>query len=140
MSYRPTKSGKSGIDIYSCAGKLLKSIAWDRGSIKGLGWSEDERLLVVGLDGTVRCYYGLQGDFTQFSLGREAEDLALALARTRASAAASMSRNDNGDGEEEEDWDGGFADTDRGCVLYVSKVDADRGSRRCRAWTVGRRP
>ena len=74
VSYRPSKSAKPGIDIYSCAGKLLKSIAWDRGSIKGLGWSEDERLLVVGLDGTVRCYYGLQGDFTQFSLGREAED------------------------------------------------------------------
>lgn len=29
---------------------------------------------MVGYDGAVRCYYGLQGDFTQFSLGREAED------------------------------------------------------------------
>lgn len=42
--------------------------------MKGLGWSEDEKLLVVSYDGTVRCYYDLQGDFTQFSLGREAED------------------------------------------------------------------
>lgn len=74
VSYRAAKVSKPGIDIYSCSGKLLKSIAWDRGSIKGLGWSEDEKLLVVGYDGTVRCYYGLQGDFTQFSLGREAED------------------------------------------------------------------
>ncbi|KAI8634927.1 vacuolar protein sorting-associated protein [Xylariaceae sp. FL1651] len=74
VSYKPNQSSKPSIDIYSCAGKLLKSIAWDKGSIKGLGWSEDEKLLVVSYDGTVRCYYNLQGDFTQFSLGREAED------------------------------------------------------------------
>ncbi|KAL7626682.1 Vacuolar protein sorting-associated protein 16 [Parahypoxylon ruwenzoriense] len=74
ISYQPSKSSKPSIDIYSCAGKLLKSIAWDKGSIKGLGWSEDEKLLVVSYDGTVRCYYNLQGDFTQFTLGREAED------------------------------------------------------------------
>ena len=42
---------------------------WDKGSIRGLGWSEDEKLLVVTEDGVVRCYYDLQGDFTQFSLG-----------------------------------------------------------------------
>ncbi|KAI1153025.1 vacuolar protein sorting-associated protein [Nemania diffusa] len=74
VTYRPNQSTKPSIDIYSCAGKLLKSIAWDKGSVKGLGWSEDEKLLVVSYDGTVRCYYDLQGDFTQFSLGREAED------------------------------------------------------------------
>ncbi|KAI0180242.1 vacuolar protein sorting-associated protein 16 [Hypoxylon sp. FL1284] len=74
VSYQPTKSSKPSIDIYSCAGKLLKSIGWDKGSIKGLGWSEDEKLLVVSYDGSVRCYYNLQGDFTHFSLGREAED------------------------------------------------------------------
>ncbi|KAI0539836.1 vacuolar protein sorting-associated protein [Xylaria digitata] len=74
VTYRPNQSTKPSIDIYSCAGKLLRSIAWDKGSVKGLGWSEDEKLLVVSYDGTVRCYYDLQGEFTQFSLGREAED------------------------------------------------------------------
>ncbi|RYC63410.1 hypothetical protein CHU98_g2808 [Xylaria longipes] len=74
VTYRPNQSAKPSIDIYSCAGKLLKSISWDKGSVKGLGWSEDEKLLVVSYDGIVRCYYDLQGDFTQFSLGREAED------------------------------------------------------------------
>ncbi|KAI0022045.1 Vps16, N-terminal region-domain-containing protein [Xylariomycetidae sp. FL0641] len=74
VSYRPGKSSRPSIDIYSCAGKLLQSIPWDKGSIKGLGWSEDERLLVVTHEGTVRCYNDLQGEFTQFSLGREAED------------------------------------------------------------------
>ncbi|KLU89128.1 vacuolar protein sorting-associated protein, partial [Magnaporthiopsis poae ATCC 64411] len=69
VEYRAGKARKPSIDVYSCAGKLLRSIPWDKGSVRGLGWSEDERLLVVTRDGTVRCYYGLQHDFTQFSLG-----------------------------------------------------------------------
>ncbi|KAI9760862.1 MAG: Kinesin [Chaenotheca gracillima] len=68
-SYRGTQAAKSSIDLYSCAGKLIRRINWDKGSIRGLGWSEDEKLLAVTEDGTVRCYYDLQGDFTQFSLG-----------------------------------------------------------------------
>ncbi|KAJ9136878.1 Vacuolar protein sorting-associated protein, partial [Pleurostoma richardsiae] len=74
LAYRPNKSSKPSVDIYSCAGKLIRSINWDKGSIKGLGWSEDEKLLLVTSDGTVRCYYDLQGDFTQFSLGNGAEE------------------------------------------------------------------
>jgi len=42
--------------------------------VRGIGWSDDERLLVVTKDGTVRCYVNLQGDFTQFSLGNGAEE------------------------------------------------------------------
>lgn len=74
VAYQPTKSTKPSIDIYSCSGKLLRSIKWDKGAIKGLGWSDDEKLLVVTADGTVRCYYGLQDDFTQFSLGNGSEN------------------------------------------------------------------
>ena len=81
MSYRPSKSSKPSIDIYSCAGKLLKSITWDKGSIKGLGWSEDEKLIVVTADGTVRCYYDLQGDFTQFSLGNASQEFGVSSCR-----------------------------------------------------------
>lgn len=62
-------AAKPSIDVYSCAGKLLRKIAYDRGPIRGLGWSEDEKLLVVAEDGNVRCYADLQGEFTQFSLG-----------------------------------------------------------------------
>ncbi|KAI9827821.1 MAG: hypothetical protein M1832_004310 [Thelocarpon impressellum] len=73
-AYRASHATKSSIDIYSCAGKLIRRTNWDKGSIKGLGWSEDEQLLVVTEDGTVRCYYDLQGDFTQFTLGNGAEE------------------------------------------------------------------
>nr|POF18683.1 putative vacuolar protein sorting-associated protein 16 like [Quercus suber] len=65
---------KSSIDIYNCAGKLIRQIPWDRDIIKAVGWSEDERLLVVTEDGTVRSYADLQGDSTPFSLGHGAED------------------------------------------------------------------
>lgn len=34
-----------------------------------MGWSDDEELLVVAEDGTVRRYFGLHGDFAPFSLG-----------------------------------------------------------------------
>ncbi|KAK2754493.1 hypothetical protein FQN54_006894 [Arachnomyces sp. PD_36] len=72
--YRDLQSGKSSIDIYSCAGKLISRINWEHGSIRGLGWSDDEKLLVVTEDGTVRCFYGLHGEFTPFSLGNGAEE------------------------------------------------------------------
>ncbi|KAI9740267.1 MAG: hypothetical protein M1834_004845 [Cirrosporium novae-zelandiae] len=80
-AYRGVRSSKSSIDIYSCAGKLIREINWDKGSIRGLGWSEDEKLLVVTQDGNVRCYYDLQGDFTQFSLGSEAEEVGVESCR-----------------------------------------------------------
>jgi vacuolar protein sorting-associated protein 16 len=79
--YRAGSSTKSSIDIYSTAGKLISNIAWDKGSIRGLGWSDDERLLIVTEDGTVRCYYGLHGDFTPFSLGHGSEDLGVVSCR-----------------------------------------------------------
>jgi len=73
-SYRGSQAAKPTIDIYSCAGKLIRQIQWDRGTIKAVGWSEDERLLVVTDDGSVRSYADLQGDFTPFSLGHGAEE------------------------------------------------------------------
>lgn len=81
VEYRPSNPTKPSIDIYSCAGKLLKSIKWDQGGIKGLGWSEDEKLLAVTADGTVRCYFGFQDDFTQFSLGNGAEEFGVQSCR-----------------------------------------------------------
>ncbi|KAK4152076.1 Vps16, N-terminal region-domain-containing protein [Chaetomidium leptoderma] len=81
IAFQPTRPSKPSIDIYSCAGKLIRRINWDQGAIKGLGWSEDEKLLAVTADGTVRCYYDLQGEFTQFSLGNGAEDASVKSCR-----------------------------------------------------------
>ncbi|GAD99952.1 vacuolar protein sorting vps16 [Paecilomyces variotii No. 5] len=72
--YRDAQTAKSSIDIYSCSGKLISKINWEYGSIRGLGWSDDEDLLVVTEDGTVRRYFGLHGDFSPFSLGNGAEE------------------------------------------------------------------
>ena len=65
---------KSALNIHSCAGKLLRQINWEKSSIVGVGWSEDERLLVVTTDGTVHMYTDLQDDFSPFSLGHGAEE------------------------------------------------------------------
>ncbi|KXT17378.1 hypothetical protein AC579_3876 [Pseudocercospora musae] len=73
-SFRGPQSAKSTIDIHSCAGKLIQQIQWDRGKIKSVGWSEDEKLLVVTDDGSVRIYPDLQGDFTPFTLGHGADE------------------------------------------------------------------
>lgn len=79
--FRVGSSTKSTIDIYSSSGKLISNITWDKGTIRGLGWSDDERLLVVTEDGTVRCYYGLNGDFHPFSLGHGAEEFGVKSCR-----------------------------------------------------------
>lgn len=71
---------KPAIDIYSLAGKKIRSISWDKSSIVGLGWSEEEKLLVVSSDGNVRCY-DLQGDFSNFSLGHGADNYSVESCR-----------------------------------------------------------
>lgn len=73
QQYQASRAIKPTIDIYSYAGKKQHSIPWDKGTIKGMGWSDEEQLLVVLADGTVRCY-DLQGDFTQFSLGHGSDN------------------------------------------------------------------
>ncbi|UNI16382.1 Vacuolar protein sorting-associated protein 16 [Purpureocillium takamizusanense] len=73
LAHQPGASSKPSIDIYSLAGKKIRAIPWDRGAVKGLGWSDDESLLVVTADGNVRCY-DLQGDFSSFSLGHGADN------------------------------------------------------------------
>jgi hypothetical protein len=72
-AYRGPGVSGSSIDVYSCAGTLLRRISWDTGSIAGVGWSDDEQLLVVAGDGSVRCYAGLQTDFVPFTLGHGAD-------------------------------------------------------------------
>lgn len=43
------------------------------GKIKSIGWSDSERLIIVTEEGIVRNY-NIQGEFTQFSLGKEANE------------------------------------------------------------------
>ncbi|KAI1608245.1 Vps16, N-terminal region-domain-containing protein [Exophiala viscosa] len=79
--YRTGQSTKSTIDVYSSSGKLISNINWEKGVIKGLGWSDDEKLLVVTEEGTVHCYFGLHGDFQPFLLGHGAEEFGVKSCR-----------------------------------------------------------
>ncbi|KAF2681402.1 vacuolar protein sorting-associated protein 16 [Lentithecium fluviatile CBS 122367] len=95
IAYRGAQANKASIDIYSCAGKLIRRLNWEKGTIKGLGWSEDEELLVVTEDGTVRCYYDLQGDFVPFSLGHGAEEHLVQSCRFYGSGFVALLGNNN---------------------------------------------
>lgn len=95
QTYRGTQTVKSGIDLYSCSGKLIRRINWDHGDIKGLGWSENEKLLVVTNDGNVRCYHDLQSDFSPFSLGHGAEEHGVLACRFWSSGFVALLGNNN---------------------------------------------
>ncbi|VVT56732.1 uncharacterized protein SAPINGB_P005238 [Magnusiomyces paraingens] len=71
--YKGPDSRQTSISIYSGAGTLIKKILWDNGRIRGLGWSQYEQLIVVSENGSARCYYDFDGNFSQFSLGKAAE-------------------------------------------------------------------
>ncbi|KAI5284783.1 hypothetical protein KEM54_001073 [Ascosphaera aggregata] len=68
--------GNQDLQLVSFSSSFGKDerLAWEYGPIRGIGWSEDEQLIVVTSDGNVRCYYGLHGDFFPFSLGINAEE------------------------------------------------------------------
>jgi hypothetical protein len=79
---------KPTIYMYTSAGKLIEqiqvlfpeiilsksmhidfSLQWDKGRIVALGWTDQEQLVVVTDDGSVRLY-PLHGQYIQFSLGK----------------------------------------------------------------------
>ncbi|KAL3474125.1 Vps16, N-terminal region-domain-containing protein [Aspergillus californicus] len=81
LRFKDAQTSKSNIDIYSRSGKLINRLNWEHGTIRGLGWSDQEELLVITEDGTVRRYFGLYGDFTSFSLGNGAEEYGVRACR-----------------------------------------------------------
>ncbi|KAK9476082.1 Vps16, N-terminal region-domain-containing protein [Lipomyces japonicus] len=74
MAYRGPENRNKMVLIYSNAGELLYNVPWDKGIIRGVGWSDNEELIIVAEDGSVRIYHDFQGGFTQFSLGKDSED------------------------------------------------------------------
>ena len=44
---RGLQAPKSTIDVYSYAGSLIQQISLDRCNVQSVGWSEDEKLLVI---------------------------------------------------------------------------------------------
>ncbi|KAF9114225.1 hypothetical protein BGX27_011427 [Mortierella sp. AM989] len=64
---------KPSINLYTSSGDTMGTIQWDKGRIVGMGWTETEQLLCVLEDGTVRMY-NIQGEYTQFSLGKDIKE------------------------------------------------------------------
>ncbi|KAH8705358.1 putative vacuolar protein sorting vps16 [Talaromyces proteolyticus] len=91
--YRDAQTSKASIEIYSYSGKLISRLNWEYGAIKGLGWSDNEELLAVTEDGTVRRYFGLHGDFAPFSLGNGAEEYGVRSCRFWSSGFVALLSN-----------------------------------------------
>ncbi|CAL5870858.1 uncharacterized protein PFLUO_LOCUS5099 [Penicillium psychrofluorescens] len=93
VRFRDTQTSRSSIDIYSCSGKPINRIHWEQSSLRGIGWSDKEELLVVTEDGTVRRYFGLDGEFTSFSLGNGAEEYGVRACQFWASGLVALLSN-----------------------------------------------
>lgn len=70
-------------------------VQWDKGRVVGLGWSDDEQLLVVAQNGTVRCYSDLSDDFTPFTLGHDSESEGVVACRFWISGFVALLGNNN---------------------------------------------
>ncbi|KZT35392.1 vacuolar protein sorting-associated protein 16 [Sistotremastrum suecicum HHB10207 ss-3] len=64
---------KSQVQIYSSSGEGLLLFSWDQGKIIRMGWTFDERLVLLNEEGVYRLY-DLQGEYQQFSLGPDAAE------------------------------------------------------------------
>ncbi|KAF8633488.1 hypothetical protein AX15_001412 [Amanita polypyramis BW_CC] len=71
---------RSQIQVVSSAGEGILSFSWDQRKIIRLGWTYDERLVLLNEEGTYRLY-DLQGEYQQFSLGSEAAEMGVIDAR-----------------------------------------------------------
>jgi hypothetical protein len=63
-----------------CPSANITLTQWDQGKIVGLGWTMDERLVVLNEEGAYRIY-DLQGEYQQHSLGTEAGEIGVLDAR-----------------------------------------------------------
>ncbi|KAL2315263.1 hypothetical protein POMI540_1304 [Schizosaccharomyces pombe] len=64
------------ICVFCLSGQLLQTLTWDKTSLVGMGWNENEELIVVSKQGQVRVY-NLLGEFHQFSLGKGVENIGI---------------------------------------------------------------
>ncbi|BFZ59549.1 Vacuolar protein sorting-associated protein 16 [Saitoella coloradoensis] len=73
QEYTGKTATRPAVLVYSASGRLIRKIQWDKSRIRGAGWSDSETLILLTETGIVRCY-DLNGDFSQFTLGKDAED------------------------------------------------------------------
>eukprot|EP01104_Vermistella_antarctica_P013241 TRINITY_DN397_c0_g1_i3.p1 TRINITY_DN397_c0_g1~~TRINITY_DN397_c0_g1_i3.p1 ORF type:complete len:827 (-),score=204.45 TRINITY_DN397_c0_g1_i3:93-2573(-) len=65
---------KPTVQLFTSAGALISSFLWDKTRVVGIGWTDDDHLVLVVEDGTV-CMYDIHGTLTnQFSLGTEVKE------------------------------------------------------------------
>ncbi|KAI9168627.1 Vacuolar protein sorting-associated protein 16 [Blastocladiella emersonii ATCC 22665] len=96
FAVRATTTMSVPLAIYSAKGDLVRAQPWgrERASIVKLGWADDERLVVLLNDATVRLY-PLSGDPAVFSLGEEVKDSGIHSAEIWPSGLAVLTKAAN---------------------------------------------
>ncbi|EPX74952.1 HOPS complex subunit Vps16 [Schizosaccharomyces octosporus yFS286] len=73
------------ICIYTLTGRHLQTLTWDKVSIAGMGWNDNEELIVLSKQGQVRTY-NLLGEFHQYSIGKGIEKIGVKECRFSSGA------------------------------------------------------
>lgn len=71
---------KGQIAIFSSSGRQLLLLTWDNAKIVALGWTSDERLVLLNEEGAYRLYT-LSGEYEQHTLGGDVGDVGVLDAR-----------------------------------------------------------
>eukprot|EP00873_Tetraselmis_striata_P045222 jgi/Tetstr1/465486/TSEL_010170.t1 len=70
----PGRPSHPVVRIFTSAGRPLGAFVWERNRIVGMGWSSDEELVLVEVDGTVSAYSTFGTHLRRFSLGAAARE------------------------------------------------------------------
>ncbi|KAG8885848.1 hypothetical protein FRB98_001561 [Tulasnella sp. 332] len=76
VAFGANQFSKPTVQVFSSSGELLQTVPWDQGKLMALGWTFDERFVILNDEGMYRLY-DLQGEYQQFSLGSEALEVGI---------------------------------------------------------------
>ena len=81
---------KGQVAIYSSSGRQLLLLTWDSAKIIALGWTSDERLVLLNEEGVYRLY-ALSGEYEQHTLGGDVADIGVLDARIHGGGMVALS-------------------------------------------------
>ncbi|EPY49689.1 HOPS complex subunit Vps16 [Schizosaccharomyces cryophilus OY26] len=82
------------ICVFSLTGSHLQTFTWDKVSIAGMGWNDNEELIVLSKQGQVRVY-NILGEFHQYSIGKGIEKIGVKECRFSSGAVFARLQDDS---------------------------------------------
>ncbi|KAL7749961.1 Vacuolar protein sorting-associated protein 16 [Sorochytrium milnesiophthora] len=87
-----SRPSSAALQLYTPSGQLISQHEWTADTVVGLGWTMDERVVVVMDTGSVRLY-PLLDEYKQFTLGKDAAEYGVLDCRFCPTAVAAMTGN-----------------------------------------------